>query len=254
MPQYKTNGVILKSHNFGETDRLITIFSEKQGKITTIAKGVRRPGAKFSGNLELFCYSNLLIAEGRNLDIICSAESIDCFSNIREDLQKTALVFYILEVVDKFTVEKVRSPKLLKLILIVLNKLKSNKVNHNILKNYFVLNLLSQVGFKPDLSSCPIHKKNNHKFCFSNQEGGLLCGECAKIDPTAFPVTISAIKVLRLMLENNIDIIDRIPKDFDFGQINKIVQIFLRYLSEKEIYSERFINRIGDDSANLGRS
>src|SRR3990167_2736637 len=98
MPSYKTRGIIIKRSNFSEADRLVTIFSKDRGKIRAIAKGVRRPLSKLGGHIELFCLTNFVIAEGRNLDIISGAEIEKCFFDIRSGLDKTSTAFYLGEI------------------------------------------------------------------------------------------------------------------------------------------------------------
>ena len=230
MPIYKTKGIILRSRDLGETDRIITILTQKKGKISAIAKGIRRPGAKFSGNLELFCYSDLVLAEGRDLDIVTSAESINCFKSFREDLKKTAIAFYVVELTDKLTGEKVQFTRILNLILETFNKLET-KTDLDLLKTYFMLNLIEELGFKPELTNCLKCHLKPKKPCFSSKEGGLLCHNCVKIDPAAIPISITAIKVLRLFLERNLKVIDRLPKDINKKEIDKICQYGRAWIS-----------------------
>ena len=106
MATYKTEGVILKRSNYGEADRILTIYTKQYGKIRAIAKGVRKITSRKGGNLELFNHCVLFLAEGRNLDIITEAQVINSFSRLSQDLQKTAAAFYIVELVDQLTPDR----------------------------------------------------------------------------------------------------------------------------------------------------
>jgi len=85
---YRTSAIVLKRQDFGEADRILTLFTPERGKLRVIAKGVRKTTSRKSGHVELFTYSNLLIAKGRNLDIVTQAEMIRPFLGLRQELPR----------------------------------------------------------------------------------------------------------------------------------------------------------------------
>ena len=88
---YQTAGIVIRRHKFGEADRLVTLFTADFGKVRAIAKGAMRPGSKLGGNVELLTHSQLMLARGRNLDIITQAQAIDIFLPIRDSLELMSL-------------------------------------------------------------------------------------------------------------------------------------------------------------------
>ncbi|HEX2324037.1 MAG TPA: DNA repair protein RecO, partial [Chloroflexota bacterium] len=86
---YRTEGVVLRRQDFGEADRIISLYSPQHGKIRAIAKGVRRPRSRLGGHVELFTHVTVLVAQGRNLDLITQAEAVRPYRAIRDDLWKT---------------------------------------------------------------------------------------------------------------------------------------------------------------------
>jgi DNA repair protein RecO (recombination protein O) len=99
---YRTEAIVIKRSDFFEADRLLTLYTPKLGKIRAIAKGVRKPTSRKSGHVELFTHSQLLIAKGRNLDIVTQAETVHAFRSLREDLLRTTYAFYGAELLDLF--------------------------------------------------------------------------------------------------------------------------------------------------------
>ena len=91
---YRTEAIVLKRTDFGEADRLLTLFSKDLGKISAIAKGARKPQSRKTGHVELFMRSKFFIAKGRNLDIITQAEMVDPHAPLREDLLRVSLASY----------------------------------------------------------------------------------------------------------------------------------------------------------------
>jgi DNA repair protein RecO (recombination protein O) len=102
---YKTEGIVLKRINFGEADRLLTLYSKHYGKIRVLAKGVRRVTSRKGGNLEIFNHVSLFLIHGRNLDLLTEAQVINPYKSWRKELKKIGLAYYLCELVDKLTPE-----------------------------------------------------------------------------------------------------------------------------------------------------
>lgn len=102
---YATEGIILARRNFGEADRLLTIFSKHYGKIRVRAPGVRRPGSRKSGSLELFNRVKLLLVRGRNIDIVTDVEAVDRYGSWRKDLTRVGVAYHLAEIVNRLTPE-----------------------------------------------------------------------------------------------------------------------------------------------------
>ena len=114
---YRTDAIVLRRQDFGEADRVLTLYSPWRGKFRAIAKGVRRPKSRLGGHVELFTHVNMLVAQGRNLDIVTQAETVRPFARIRDDLWKTSYACYVAELVDRFTEEHLENQPVFDLLL-----------------------------------------------------------------------------------------------------------------------------------------
>ena len=101
----RTESIVLRQQVFGEVDRLLTILPPDRGKLRAIAKGVRRPSSRKAGHLDLFMRADVLLALGRNLDIITQAQTLDPYRAVREDLLRSSYASYCVELLDSFTPE-----------------------------------------------------------------------------------------------------------------------------------------------------
>ena len=126
MGTYKTEGIVLKRSNYGEADRILTIYTKHYGKIKALAKGVRKVTSRKGGNLELFNHCVLFLAEGRNLDIVTEAQVVNSFSRLKKDLSKTAAAFYLVELVDQLTPDRQVSRQVFDLLVGALGELGAN--------------------------------------------------------------------------------------------------------------------------------
>jgi len=153
---YKTEGIIIKRINFGEADRILTIFTKHYGKIKAIAKGIRKIKSRRAPHLELFNQTVLFLYKGKNLDIITEAQLVNSFSTLRKNLRKVAFAFGVCELVDQLTREGQKQLKAYELLKACLNDLNLSAVAGHLNKGEgqkavkrFEQELLQVLGFLP---------------------------------------------------------------------------------------------------------
>ena len=129
MSTYKTEGIILKYKDFGEADRLLTVFSKHYGKLKLVVKGARRLTSRKGGNIEILNLGQLFIIEGKNLDLLSEIVVEETFQELKKDLMLMAEVYQITEFIDGLTVENEPNLKFFSLILEILHLLKELKEN-----------------------------------------------------------------------------------------------------------------------------
>lgn len=151
---YSDEAVVLARRNFGEADRILSVYTKNHGRLSLIAKGIRRPKSRKRGHLEVFSYMRFQAVSGRGLDIMTEAEVIDSFSQIRKSLKKVALAYYFMEVVGRTTHEEEPNYELFNLILDYLKRLTQERQLKK-LRLDFVLRLLILLGFWPKGKSLP---------------------------------------------------------------------------------------------------
>ncbi len=143
---YKLQAIILKRINFSEADRLVTIFSRHHGRLKLIAKGIRKPSSRKKGHLELFTQAKLQVAKTKSIDIITEAETINNFSNLRNNLNRVRIAYLLAELVDKLTAEEQEQEEVYQLLLDSLTTLNSKSAPKDFILN-FESQLLSLLGF-----------------------------------------------------------------------------------------------------------
>lgn len=252
MATYKTKGIIIKRRNFGEADKLIIVFCDREGKIKAKAKGVRRILSKNGGSIELFTLSDFIFAEGKIFDVLVSATIIDSYKNLKRDLKKTAIAYYFSELVDKLTLEKEGNSNIFNLLnnaFSILNEFSISSLSYFSIISYFELNLLSLLGYAPQLGRCVhCHNKIEPKInYFSSQLGGMLCCNCQKNDKNALEISKNCIKILKIILKYDLKILVKIKIEKNIQQeVKCVADNFLKYIAEKEFKSPKFIKEIDE--------
>lgn len=143
----KTEAIIIKRKNFSEADRIITVFTKTQGKISVKASGVRRVKSRRGPHVELLNWTMLSLYNGHKFPILTEAETIEPFSYIKDDLKKTGTAFYICELVDGLCPENQENRPVFNLILQTLQNLRSK--DHSSEVENFEITLLRLLGFWP---------------------------------------------------------------------------------------------------------
>ncbi len=143
--QFKTEGIILKRRNLGETDRILTVFTHQKGKITVLARGVRKITSRRSGNVELLNRSILYLHQAKSFLILTEAQTIDTYPQLKTDLTLSTYAFHIIELIDKLTAENQENSLLYEHLVNVLQRLSRNP--RQILVRAFEAKILTNQGF-----------------------------------------------------------------------------------------------------------
>lgn len=175
MSLYRDHGIVLRTYKLGEADRIISFMTERHGKVRAVAKGVRKTKSKFGGRLEPISHVALQLYEGRELDIVTQAESVDHFKAIREDLDRLTRAVTLLEAVDQLSLEREPNPDLFRMLLGALRTLDAR--NSALVVAGFHWKALALEGFRPVVDHCASCEATEGLIAFDPEEGGLLCAE-----------------------------------------------------------------------------
>jgi DNA repair protein RecO (recombination protein O) len=195
---YRTEAIVLRRKDFGEADRMLTLLTPERGKVRVVAKGIRKPASRKAGHLELFMRSKLLIAKGRELDLITQAETVSAYRPLREYLLRGAYAAYMVELVDRFTPDEQENREMYNLLRHGFEWL-CESPDLALTVRYYELHLLGLAGFQPQLHQCVVGREKivaEDQF-FSPADGGVVCPRCGEEHPDAQHLSLDALKYLR---------------------------------------------------------
>lgn len=145
---YSDEGIVIRRKSFGEADRILTLYTKNHGRISLIAKSVRKPVSRKRGHIEIFNLIKFQTISGHGMDLMTEAEVVDDFALVRKSLNKISLAYYFMEVIEKITHEGEHHTELFNLILKNLDKLKTASTLKE-LRLDFVFELLILMGYWP---------------------------------------------------------------------------------------------------------
>ena len=242
---YKTEGIVLKSMEYEEADKIVTIYTKNYGKITAIAKGVRKTKSKFGSSLEIFTHSVFLFYKGRNIDIVSQVEILESFFSTSKEVIKFAFAANCVEVVNKLTEEREINIGLFNLLKEVLHYLRESN-DPKLLALSFKWRVMSILGYRPSLNHCCRCNKSiedQKEMYFNIKEGGLVCNNCIVKDKEGcVKVSIYFNKLVRRILITPLSTISNatIP-DEKIKELEKITDSYIAYHSEKSFKTDRFL-------------
>lgn len=243
---FRTEAIILKRTDFGEADRLLTLYGREMGKFKAIAKGARKPQSRKTGHVELFMRTQFLCAKGRDLAIITQAEMVEAYSALRDDLVRTTYAAYAVELLDRFTVEEGANVSLFNLLADTLSRLAVHD-DLRLVARYYELHLLGLAGFRPQLFHCldcqeAIQEQDQF---FSVDLGGLLCPNCRAADRSARPITAVAVKVLRYLQSRPWPTVQSLQLKRPLHQeLETIIHSYIGHILERDLKSVDFLHRL----------
>jgi len=243
---YQTEAIVIKKVKLGEADRILTLYTPHLGKIQAVARGVRRPRSKLAGHLELLTHSQISLARGRNLDTITGSQTINSFLPLKSNLELASCALYAVELVDQFTADHIENCPLFQLLLATMGHLCQAGNNEPVLR-YFELQLLNQVGYRPQLQRCVSCQATlepiTNSFCSAT--GGVLCPNCRQSQPLAYPLSVNALKVLRLLQNYDYSTVSRLKINPELSrELEGVMRDYLKYLLEREVKSVAWLDTL----------
>ncbi|HEY8552815.1 MAG TPA: DNA repair protein RecO [Thermaerobacter sp.] len=157
MPLYTVEGVVLRTREYGERDRLVTLLDREGVRRTVLAKGVRRPRSSLAAGVQPYTHSRFLLWKGRSLDGVSQVQVLEALTGLRESLEALAAAAYVAELAEAFTQEGAASPGVFPVVLAVLRRLAAAPTDaraHALWLRHAELRLLDLAGLGLQLDAC----------------------------------------------------------------------------------------------------
>ncbi len=228
---YHSRGLILRNRDYQEADRLITVFTEEQGKVSALARGVKKAKSSLRACTQPFCFSELFLRRGKTLDTVTQGKIIDFFGSARENITTVMYLLYIAEILDKVLPERQPAPELFAASVRLVQVLEE-KGPRPIYLRWFEAQVAGQMGFAPVLDRCvSCGRRESPGTHFSIAAGGLLCADCSRhtTDAVLF-LNAEVPAILRLLLKTDAALLDRLQvREAVLKQLEQFWEKYLEY-------------------------
>ena len=194
-----TRGLVLRTTEYKETDRILTILTDHDGLLSVKARGVRSNRSKLKGACQLLTYAEFTISDARGFTAITEATAIEMFPELRNDLLLLSLASYFAQLAEVLSQEDASSPALLSLILNALYALSKLKKPPRLVKAATELRLAAIAGYMPELSGCCVCGREDPDR-FSIADGTLECADCRASDGVRMPLSPASLAAMRYIV------------------------------------------------------
>ena len=191
-------GLVLRVTNYNDTDALLTVLTQKHGKITVKARGLRRKNSPLAAPCQLLAYNEFTLFEYRDMYTVNEAHCVELFSGLQKDIVRLSLGTYFAQVADVLSEEDMPNPELLSLTLNCLYALTKLDALEQKVKAVFELRSACLAGYMPDLSGCRGCGQGIADF-FDISEGQLECSVCRNSFGSGIrmPINTGALEAMR---------------------------------------------------------
>ena len=247
---YRAVGLTLRKSPAGEADLISSLYTREHGKLDVLARGARRLTSKLIGHFEPLTLVRLSIARGRALDIVAEAEVVNAFPHVKSDYANIARGLHVAELIDGFSASSTANPQVLDLAIQTLEAIGKQSGAYDdpaldLPLRYFDLQLLQLSGFLPELYQCvecgDELEPERHRFAAG--AGGAICPDCGPPDVVVRPLSLPALKVLRLL--HRTESVDRLPQlnmpDTVQREVHGILSETLQYWLDRQLRSQSFL-------------
>lgn len=244
---FRASAVVLRHADWGEADRLLTLYTRERGMVRAIAKGARKVTSRKAGHLQPFTQIAIQLAKGRDLLIVTQVETINAFLPLREDLLKTSHAAYVVELLLRFSYEdEGANPSIFRLLVETLGRIETEEDAWLAIR-YYEMRLLDAVGFRPRLFECAncgrVIRAEDQFFSFA--AGGVICPRCGEGLRNLPKISLEALKYLRHFQRSSYKDASRAhPSPEAKQEAETLMQRYFTHLLERALNTPEFIKRV----------
>lgn len=240
----RVEGIVIRTNDYGETNKIVTLYTKENGKVAVMARGAKRPKSRFASSAQLFVYGIFVYQSSKGMGSLNQADIIDSFKVIRSDLMLTAYAAFVVELLDKLTEDKKPSGSLFDLLQQTLTYMNEG-LDPEILTRIFEMKMLYVAGVAPILDRCSLCGNPESDFVFSLKHAGLLCHQCKLEDPYHRTASKRILQLLRLFQQMNINRLGNINvKTETKEQLKEIISAYYDEFVGVHLKSKRFLDQI----------
>jgi len=249
----KTKGIVLKGRRFRDSSQILTLFTQKFGKLQVLAKGVKLPKSRLAGNVQQFSIIEVVFykKEQSELHLLSQVDLIDPQEEIYRNLIRLSYASAVLELVDRLTVEEEGHPGLFALLQETLEKFKAvSEEKLPLLVWSFALRLAANLGYRPNLAGCAVCRRkdlDSKLILFSAEQGGLVCKNCTEPGSFYLKLTPGSWEVMKRMLQaGSLDLEKIQANSKQLQEISDIILSLLEYhaQTQKSLKSLEFLEKL----------
>lgn len=248
MKSEHVQGIVLRTTPYGETNKVVTLFTKEKGKITMMAHGARKTKGKLAGVTQLFTNGIYLITippNGDKMGTLRQGETKVRYRTLQTNIERTTYASAILELVDYLSVDGLPNEPMFILIEQALSYIEKG-YDPQMVCHMVEIKLLEIAGIYPNLKGCPCcQKQKSAAFALSIKEGGFICVDCFKKDRYRMPVTLNTVGLFCRIAQLDFFNIEKIQvSEHTKFELNRILNLMYNDYAGVQLKSKQFLDTL----------
>ncbi|MFW0860785.1 MAG: DNA repair protein RecO [Dethiobacter sp.] len=199
MVELRSDALVLRSRDWREADRLVTLLTRDAGKVTVLARGIKKSKSKFAALVEPLTLGRYLLHRGKSMDILIQGEIIKPYFSLRQDLLHYATAQYFCELAERSLPNNEPVVAVFVLLVAALEILEKDASPARVTR-CFELSLLDELGFCPALEGCFCCGQQLSPYYFDFAHSAIVCGQCPK-NQDSILISGAAVAVMKRFLK-----------------------------------------------------
>ncbi|GAB6990654.1 DNA repair protein RecO [Paenibacillus pini] len=244
---YRVEGIVIRSMDYGEGNKIITLCTENAGKVGVLVRGAKKVKSRHAALTQLFTVGEyVFFRNGTGLGTLNSGEINQSHHLLREELFKAAYASYACELLDRVLHDEETGNFWFQQLHACLQALEEDK-DPAIIIHLYEMKILQAAGYGPELYSCISCGRElaDESFFISPMLGGILCRSCKHLDPPAMSITPRSLKLLRLFTQLDLRRLGQIDvKDETKKELKSIMRAFMDMQLGLNLKSRSFLDQM----------
>lgn len=244
---YSTEGIVVRVRDLGEADRLVTVLTLDRGIVRCVARSARKPGSRTGGHLDLLRHVSISVREGRTLDSVSQADTVEGYRKLRGDLKKMSHGSYMAELTERLSAEGASNPSVFRLLAESLQSLQDTE-SAELLTRWFELRALDLTGFAPQLDRCVEtgEELDQRDHLFSSELGGLVSADARPPGAEGLlPAGVNTIKLLRFLSRSRWEQVEKLSATpEDLRPVERILRSHIQHVLDRSLRSASFVEEV----------
>jgi DNA repair protein RecO (recombination protein O) len=242
----RDDAVVLRVQKLGESDRIVTMLTRRNGRIRAVAKGVRRTSSRFGARLEPFGHIDVQWIEGRSLHVVSQVEGVDLYGRrFLDNYPRYTAASAIVETAERLTPnEHDPSIRLFLLTVGALRSLAAGEHTGSLVLDAYLLRAMGLAGWAPALRGCAVCGTSGVQRAFSVPAGGCVCADCRP--PGAARPAPATLELMAALAEGDWVIADA-SEPGPRGEASGLIAAHLQWHMERGLRSLPLVDRSGKD-------
>jgi len=244
---YVTDAIVLSRFDYGEADRIMTLFTPTYGKFKAIAKGVRRTKSRLGGSLEPLAELRVALARGRTFDVVTQVQVTHAWLRLRDSLESAATAWYLAELADRSMEERHEAQGLYVLLKHAYELLDAG-MDAGRVARWYEMRLADELGMRPEVDrcvECDRMLEADEAFRWVPPLGGVLCFRCPGPPAERAGLSVEALKLLKAYQRLDVEVLAglRLPAAVE-NEVEQAMRDFLRVALERDARSLEFLDEV----------